>query len=380
MIYRDIGTTGMKAGIIGLGAEHLDGKPYSQVEATIHTALDREINIMDLFMPGTEVRQNIGKAIAGRRDKLRIQGHIGSTDIGQQYDISRDLPTCQKYFENLLRDLGTDYIDFGMLFFIDNQKDFDRVFHGDILRYAQKLKRDGVIRAIGASSHTPETALKVVESGEIDLLMFSINPAFDMMKPRGTLDEMFEHFSSDVPESINPTRSALYRTCEERGVAITVMKTLGSAKLLSPDHTPFVKPLTVAQCVHYALTRPGVVSALVGCNTPEQVEEAVAYIGLSDEERDYADIISGHKFNFEGNCVYCSHCLPCPSGIDIAGVNRCLDTARLDEANIPSSIQKKYKAMPTNASDCTACGSCEDRCPFGVPVIRNMELAARLFE
>jgi predicted aldo/keto reductase-like oxidoreductase len=153
--YRKLGNTGMEASIIGLGTEHLDGKEYAIVKETIGAAMDHGINIMDVFMPGHEVRQNIGKAIRGNRNKFIIQGHIGSTDINQQYDISRDLDTCKKYFQNLLTDLGTDYIDVGMLFFIDTEKHFDEVFNSEIYSYAQQLKQKGIIRAIGASSHNP---------------------------------------------------------------------------------------------------------------------------------------------------------------------------------------------------------------------------------
>ena len=212
MQYRKIGKTDMKASVIGMGAEHLDNKPYELVEETIHAALEKQINIMDLFMPGEEVRQNIGKALKGRRNDMLIQGHIGSVDLNQQYDISRDLSVCQKYFENLLRDLKTDYIDFGMLFFIDSEEDFNRVFHGDILTYAQKLKKQGTIRAIGASSHNPEIAKKVVESGEVELLMFSINPAFDRMNTEYELEALFEDsFQKEKGHGINPGRTELYR-------------------------------------------------------------------------------------------------------------------------------------------------------------------------
>ena len=143
MRYRTIGGTDVQASVIGLGAEHLDEKPYAVVEETIHAALDSGVNIMDVFMPGEEVRRNIGRAIAGRRDKVLLQGHICSTDINQQYDISRDLPVVKKYFEDLLRFLGTDYIDFGMLFFIDSEDDFRNAFASPILDYALELKSRG---------------------------------------------------------------------------------------------------------------------------------------------------------------------------------------------------------------------------------------------
>ncbi len=116
MRYRTLGNTGMQASIIGLGAEHLDGKTYETVKETLDAAIENDVNIMDVFMPGHDIRQKLGKALKGRREEMIIQGHIGSTDVNQQYDISRDMPIVKKYFENLLIDLGTDYIDVGMLF------------------------------------------------------------------------------------------------------------------------------------------------------------------------------------------------------------------------------------------------------------------------
>ncbi len=374
MEFRNIGKTGMKAGVVGLGAEHLDGKPYGAVEETIRAALDCGMNMMDLFMPGEEVRRNIGKALGRDRDRMLIQGHIGSVDLKMQYDISRDLATCRTYFENLLRALDTDYIDFGMLFFIDSNEDYAKVFEGEILPYAQKLKEKGVIRAVGASAHNPETALRVVESGAVDLLMFSINPAFDLM-PEVCDPETMILKAAESMGNTDPARARLYRACEQRGVAITSMKTYGAGKLLSQEHTPFSAALTPGQCIHYALTRPAVVSALVGCESRRQVEEAVKYLTLTPEERDYTHAFANYNGSFKGSCVYCNHCLPCPAGIDIATVNKYLDIAELNESFIPPSILQHYRSLAAHGGDCIQCGSCLAKCPFEVPVIERMKKA-----
>jgi len=380
MIYRHVGNTGMSASVIGLGAEHLDNKPYEAVEKVINAALEHGINIMDLFMPGEQVRLNIGKALAGRRNKMMIQGHICSTDIKEQYDISRDLKTIKKYFENLLRCLNTDYIDFGMLFFVDSEKNFSDVFEGDALPYALELKKKGHIRALGASSHNPIIARKMVETGLVDILLFSLNPAFDMIPAEINVLDYLDKDKMDYEKRLDPDRAALYRLCEQQGTAITVMKTLGAGKLISPQHTPFSAPLTVHQCIHYALTRPAVVSALIGCSTAKQVKEAVSYLSASEEERDYSGLVSEFQGSMKGSCVYCNHCLPCPSKINIASVNKYLDIALLDEKNIPPSIISHYRSLEHCGSDCIACGSCEERCPFSVPVVQNMKKAAALFE
>ena len=378
MEYREIGRTGRKGSVIGLGCEHLDGKPYETALETISTAIEHGVNLFDVFMPGREVRENIAKAIGNRRDKVMIQGHIGSVDINQQYDITRDMPAVRKYFEELLRIFG--YIDFGMLFFIDSEDDYKGVFETEFISYVQGLKQKGDIRNIGFSSHNPTMAARVVKTGVPEMLMFSINAAFDLYPAEtNVLDELDKELNPAAFQGVDPTRAALYKLCEQKGVGITVMKTLGAGKLVSPEHTPFAKPMTVSQCIHYALTRPAVASVLLGCSSGAEVLDALRYLNASDAERDYSHIYGTLQSDFRGNCVYCSHCQPCPVGIDIAAVNKYLDIARLDEEQVPPSIRSHYASLEHNGSDCIGCGSCEKRCPFGVPIIQRMSDAAQMF-
>jgi hypothetical protein len=46
---------------------------------------------------------------------------------------------------------------------------------------------------------------------------------------------------------------------------------------------------------------------------------------------------------------------------------------------VPASILHHYLALNAHASDCIECGDCEERCPFGVEVSRNMDKAEVLF-
>jgi len=378
MLFRELGKTGKKTSVIGLGCEYLDQKPYEDVKETIDAALGHGVNILDIFMPGTEVRENIAKALGQKRADVMIQGHIGSTDVSKQYDISRDLPTVKRYFDEMLR-LYDGYIDFGMIFFVDTEKNYKDVFETPFIDYVLELKNKGQIGHIGFSSHNPATAIKAINTGLPELMMFSINPAFDMMPPEVySLDQLHDGFEPGLFRGIDPVRAELYKLCEQKGIGITVMKTLGGSKLISREHTPFSQPLTVAQCIHYALSRPAVSSALLGCKSREEVDETMRYLELDDEQRDYTNVLSSVKNDFRGNCVYCSHCQPCPAEIDIAAVNKYLDIARLDAANIPPSIKSHYKNLAHGADECTSCGSCEERCPFGVPIIENMAEADRL--
>jgi len=379
MLYNELGKTGKKISAIGLGCEHLEGKSYEQIKETIDVALAQGINILDVFMPGKEVRTNIAKALGSRRGDVIIQGHIGSTEENGQNNISRDMPTVKRYFEEMLQ-IFDGYIDMGMMFFIDSEEDYKGVFETEFADYVSNLKAKGHIKHIGFSSHDPKMAMKVIQTGLPEMVLFSINPAFDML-PSGeyVFDYFDEKFGGKLFRGLDPDRAELYKLCTQKQVGITVMKALGSGKLLSAEHTPFAKALTVPQCVHYALSRPSVASVMVGCKNGAEVLDAMKYFEASDEERDYAEILGTMRNDFKGNCVYCNHCLPCPAGIDIAAVNKYLDIAKLDIENVPDSIRAHYLSQTHVGDECIACGSCETKCPFDVPVIENMVEAARIF-
>ena len=381
MIQRSLGKCGLSASIIGLGCEHFVGLPLSAIQRVVDAAIAGGMNIFDVFMPDPEVRDDIGAALDGRRGRVILQGHIGAGWKDAQYFKTRDLSECQFFFEDFMRRYRTDYVDIGMIHFIDTKEDAEAARQNGLIEYALELKRKGVIRAVGLSSHDTKTALSLVQTGAIDVLMFSINPAFDVLPPEQDLDSLFlpETYEKREKFIVSPERMELYQTCEKLGVGITVMKGLGAGILLDKSRSPFGAALTPAQCIHYGLTRPGVSSVLVGCRTETEVEQALLYLEAADKEKDYATVIAGaEKFSVTGRCVYCNHCLPCPAEIDIAAVNKYLDLFELS-SGAPETVRAHYAGLEKNASDCIACGQCEERCPFAVKVIERMERARETF-
>ena len=379
MRYRDLGNTGLKVSEIGLGAEWLERHNKDEVRAVIDCCESYGINLLDCWMSEPNVRSNIGAALKGRRERWMIQGHLGSTWQEGQYVRSRELPKVKEAFTDLLTRLGTDYIDLGMIHFVDETAEFQRIMEGELIEYARDLKAKGVIRHIGMSTHNPDVARLAALGGEIEMILFSINPAFDMMPASEDMNRYFEESYDESLSGIAPERAELYRLCEQRGVGITVMKGYGGGRLFSADTSPFGVALTPVQCLHYALTRPAVASVLVGYDTPEHVAAAVAYETASEEEKDYATVLAGApRHAYFGQCTYCGHCAPCPSGIDIAMVNKLYDLAVMQDV-VPAALKAHYGALSANAEDCIACGGCETRCPFGVPVTERMEKARELF-
>ena len=379
MRYRELGKTGLKVSEIGLGAEWLERHNEEEVRAVIDCCESAGINILDCWMAEPNVRTNIGKAIVGKRERWIIQGHFGSTWQNGQYVRTREMSKVKPAFEDLLARLETDYIDLGMIHFVDEEAEFHRIMEGEFLAYVKEQKEKGVIRHIGMSTHNPKVGKLAALSEEIEMILFSINPAFDLLP---ATEDINSYFAEDYEASlggIHPDRKELYQVCEQTGVGITVMKGYAGGRLFDAKTSPFGTALTPVQCIHYALTRPAVASILAGYDTPEHVREAVAYETASEEEKDYASVLAkAPRHAYFGQCTYCGHCAPCPAGIDIAMVNKLSDLAAM-QPEVPESLKAHYQALSANAADCISCGGCESRCPFGVPVVEKMKKTREMF-
>lgn len=380
MNYRPLGNTGLMVSEIGLGGEWLQRHTREECIDIIRCAQEKGINILDLWMSEPDVRTNIGFGIRGSREKWIIQGHVGSTWQNGQYVRTRDVAKSRIAFEDLLERLGTDYIDLGMIHYVDEPDDWNAIVDGPFLQYVYELKAQGRIRHIGLSTHNPVVAKMAVESGVIEMMLFSLNAAFDSLPMNGDVQVYFgEDYSTSVG-GIAPDRAELYQLCEKNGVGITVMKGYAGGRLFDAKSSPFGVALTPVQCLHYCLTRPAVASVMVGVDERAHVEAAAAYETADAEARNYASVLAKAPKNaYAGQCTYCGHCAPCPKSIDIAMVNKLYDLA-LMQKTVPDSVLDHYRVMKASAGDCIGCAQCENRCPFGVKIAQRMTLAAKLFK
>lgn len=379
MRNRILGKTGLAVSEVGFGGEWLERHEEAESVALLKYAHEKGINIIDCWMPDPKSRDIIGKAMAGCRDSWYVQGHIGSTWQNGQYVRTRDLQYVKPAFQDMLTRFGSDYVDLGMIHYVDSLEDWEAAMNGPYIEYVHELHEKGIIRHIGLSTHNPVIGKLAVETGFIEMILFSINPAFDMRPATDDLDSMFEGYENADFSGIDPERAEFYRLCEEKNVGLTVMKGFFGGRLFDKEQSPFGVTFTPVQLIHYALTRPGVASILCGYDTKEQVDAAVAYETATPDETDYASVLaSAPLHSYAGQCTYCGHCKPCPMEIDIAMVNKFYDLAAAQPA-VPESVRAHYLALGTTASACISCQSCESRCPFGVPVAERMTRAAELF-
>ncbi len=361
MEYRVNHRTGDRVGVIGIGTSSLPCSPEAEAIATLERAYELGVNYYDHASAESSCFPLFGMAFAGVRDHVLYQVHFGAVYAeGKTYGWTTNLDKVQRSVDWQLSRLGTDRIDYGFAHCLDEAGDWRQYQDHGVWRWLLSLKEQGVVRHIGLSTHTPSTAHAVLDTGLVDMLMFSINPAYDSRQgefAKGEVDE----------------RQALFRRCQAEGVGITVMKPFAGGQLLDRKSSPFGIALSEAQCIQYALDRPGVLAVLPGVRDRKDLARVLSWLDASEEERDYAAVSSLTPADARGRCVYCGHCKPCPSGINVSLVNKYYDLARAGDA----LARDHYAHLEVKASACTGCGHCDRRCPFGVEQSARMrEMAA----
>lgn len=216
---------------LGLGLGGIQQAPAAEIRQVIETAIAHGINFFDLCAGAAKTYAPFGQAIRGRREQVFFQLHLGAVyNESGEYGWSRELSEIQRTFAWELETLGTDYADFGFLHCVDDLADIDALEKNGILEFAQSMRRAGHLRHLGFSSHTPAVAQRLLDTGLMDMMMFSINPAYDLEQG----DEFALGSSGE--------RAALFRRCQAEGVGISVMKPFFAGKLLSRRNRPSIRP------------------------------------------------------------------------------------------------------------------------------------------
>ncbi len=362
MEYRINRRTGDKISVLGFGSSYIAEAEEKEAIKAIRRGFEGGINYFDLAAAEGKAFSCFGEALSDVRNKVMFQVHFGADYHAGEYGWTTDGETIKRSIDWQLKMLKTDYIDYGFIHCLDEHSDWMDYQKGGAFAFLKQMKEEGVVRHIGMSSHTPAAIMEIMDQVPVDMLMFSVNPGYDYQKEeyaRGSADE----------------RTAVYQRCEKEGIGISVMKPFSGGQLLDGALSPFGRPLTIYQCLQYALDRPGVLTVLPGMSTVSQVEQMLGFFQASPEERDYSLIASFQPAEVMGKCVYCNHCQPCPAGLNIGLINKYYDLAKQGDA---MAVQH-YRGLEVGADACVGCGHCDRRCPFGVKQSVRMKEIAQYF-
>ncbi len=361
MEYRTLPHGGEKISVIGLGSGSLTGTKQEMADV-ISAAIDSGINYFDIAPSLQAPFFAYAKAFEGRREQIITQMHFGAVYAGGKYGWTRELDKIKEQLDWQMKLLHTNYTDMGFIHCVDDLEDLDKVMYGGLWDYMKELKARGAIRHLGFSSHNPDIARRILDTGLVDLFMFSINPSYDYQKGEYAIGEVAE-------------RAELYRDCQRMGVGISVMKPFAGGQLLDEKTSLFKRALTHVQCFQYALDRPAVLTVLPGVRSMEDLKTVLHYVDATSEEKDYSVIGEFTPQDATGVCVYCNHCQPCPMGLDVGLINKYYDLALAGD----EMVKGHYWKLPVRADACVKCGHCESRCPFHVKQESRMKEIAAYF-
>lgn len=196
---RRLGRTGYQVTALGLGGAHLGrtavGFDDELAVATVHRALELGINLIDTAPLYGDSQRRIGMALSrwyergGRREDIYLSTKSGRLPGGDKYYSADD--TYRSVEESLLL-LGTDYLD---VVLVHDPDDLSTVLQtGGALEALVELKRQGVVRAIGAGLRSHDFHRRLMETGELDVcLTFCDYNLLDQSAGGGVLEPAAEH-------------------------------------------------------------------------------------------------------------------------------------------------------------------------------------------
>jgi len=331
MQKRKLGRTDMTVSAIGFGGIPIQGVSFEEADRILKTAIEKGVNFFDSARAYTDSEEKMGRSFAGARDGIYL-----STK-----SLSRGAPEFAKEIETSLRNLRTDMIDLYQLHSIGTSADLDRVLApGGAYEALVEARAAGKIRWIGITGHSREIMLKAIRTELFDTAQFPFNP-----------------IETEWEDEIIPAAKAL-------GVGTICMKPLAGGAIRNR-----------ALALRFELSR-GMDVVIPGMDAVEQVVEnasagekiaapdAAELAGLEAEKE-----LWGEKF-----CRRCGYCLPCPNGLNIPFLF--LIDGYYTRYELKDWALARLAALPKKFGDCTECGECLEKCPYGLAIPDMMKDAA----
>jgi predicted aldo/keto reductase-like oxidoreductase len=360
MERRKFGKTGLEVSSLGFGGFHLIEIPFREADTLLNAYLDAGGNYIETAASygDGESEMKIGKAVSHRRNE-----YILTTKSGE-----RRKEGFLTSLDRSLANLKTDHVDLILMHAAGTMAELDTILSpGGAMEGFLEAKSQGKARFVGISMHgQPDVLTAALKTASFDAVMSTIN--------------YYDRFN--FPEIENE----LIPLALEKETAIILMKPVADGLLWK----------SAAQAFRYALSQP--VSVVVaGINTSELLQRDLDYVNkfipMTGEEKD--EIYKNAPELGTYVCRQCNLCMPCPEGLPIAEIFRyegyfdrqMADGTVIDAAEYAlrerlrfwfgnrQMAMNKYAALATKADMCTKCGKCLPKCPYGIDIVRKLEIA-----
>ena len=362
---------GAELSILGFGCMRFPKKGNSidmaETEREILEAYKSGVNYFDTayIYPGSEAA--VGEILQrnGIREKIKLATKL------PQY-LVRNRAALDKYFDEQLSRLRTDYIDYYLMHHLTDLAMWEKLKKVGVLEWIEEKKKSGAIRNIGFSYHgNSDGFLKIVEDYNWDICQIQYN-YFD------------EHAQAGVIG---------LKAAAARGIPVVIMEPLRGGKLVGmlPESAKEVMRRSgrdwtpAAWSFRWLFNQPEVTVVLSGMNSLDMVREncrTASEAGVGQFTQADFDTIRAVTAKIrekeKAGCTGCRYCMPCPKGVDIPGAFRCWNAMFIESKSQGRFQYAQTVGMtkePAFPSQCVGCGKCEAHCPQQLPIRKLLKEA-----
>ncbi len=330
-----LGKSGLQVTRIGFGGIPIQRVSEQQAVKMLRRAIDGGLNWIDTATGYGNSEERIGKAISKypRSEVLVFTKGPG-----------RDPESLRGQIELSFQRLQTDYFDLYQFHHVLDPELWQTMQENGTFDLVREYRDRGKIRHIGASAHNREAALAIIQHPEIEVLQFPFN---FIVEDQGR---------------------ELVEACRVKNIGFIAMKPFGGGALED-----------ASACVRYLLSIPNIV-ADPGFEHIEEVEEVLSLwkedAPLSEENKQTIERLRrelGTRF-----CRRCGYCQPCPQGVEIVS----LMTMETLVKRFPADrLSERWIAGAAESIDkCSECGECEQKCPYKLSIMEEIQRGAEAFQ
>ena len=367
---------GNEISVLGYGCMRFSQKAgrtdIDKTEKEIMAAIEAGVNYFDTayIYPGSEAA--LGEILArnNARDRVNI-----ATKLPHYLIKSRD--AAEKCFQEELRRLQTDHVDYYLMHMLTDVKTWDRLLALGIGDWIREKKESGAIRQIGFSYHGNSGMFcRLVDAYDWDFCMVQYN----------YLDEHSQAGRGGVKHA------------SENGLPVMIMEPLRGGRLARnlPEKAKklfaeYEKKRTPAEwAFRWLWNQSEITCVLSGMNSLEMIEENVKNAAASrageftQADNELLDkVVQAINEKMKVGCTGCGYCMPCPKNVDIPGTFAAYNQLYTEGkfSGLKSYIMcTALRKDPTPASNCVGCGLCEKHCPQKINIREELKNARKELE
>jgi len=381
MKYRKLGSIDWNVSALGFGAMRLPTKKFlprvdwDESIKLIRYGIDKKINYLDTgWIYGLGASEKIiGQALKdGYREKVFLVTKLPMFLVRKTEDF-------YKYLNQQLKSLQTDHLD-AYFFHALSRNQFKKVKELKLIEKMEEAKEKGIIKHIGFSFHDTLPVFKdIIDYYDWDLAQIQYNY---------------------MDTAIQATHEGL-KYAHGKGIAVVVMEPVKGGKLANPPKEALEimekaanKRTPVDWALQYVWNQPEVAVVLSGMGTTKMVDENVESANNSginslneEDNKIISELAETYRKSILVQCTACQYCMPCPSGVNIpenfAVLNNVAYTG--EKGGMSFLIKRRYKKLVKskkklnkehpngNASFCTKCGECLEKCPQQINIPEELE-------